>query len=92
METKNVKRITDKIANALIVALVVAGTAVFALVNRAPDDGELMSKLFLIFFGAIITLQIVPGLLLLAAMIKGVFKLGRGGETAEASSEHSDKR
>ena len=92
METKNVKRITDRIANTLIVALVVAGTAAFALVNSAPNDGELMSKVFLIFFGAIITLQIVPGLLLLVAMLKGVFKIGRENESAEASAEHSDKR
>ncbi|BCS54444.1 hypothetical protein [Geobacter sp. SVR] len=92
MEARNVKRITDRIANTLIVALVVAGTAAFALVNSAPNDGELMSKLFLIFFGAIITLQIVPGLLLLAAMLKGIFRIGRGNETAEASAEHPDKR
>jgi hypothetical protein len=36
-----------------------------------------MPKLFLLFFGAIITVQIIPGLVLLATMIKGIASIGQ---------------
>jgi hypothetical protein len=36
-----------------------------------------MPKLFLIFFGAIITVQVIPGLVLLATMIKAAVTAGQ---------------
>lgn len=77
MKSHSLKGIAEKIVNAMIVVLVVLGTAAFAVVNQVPEGGALMSKLFLVFLGAIITIQIIPGLILLGAMIKGVARLGR---------------
>jgi hypothetical protein len=52
------------------------GTAAAMLVGQVSEGGELMSKLFLIFFGTIIAVQIIPGLFLLGAMLKGISSLG----------------
>lgn len=93
MEVNKIKSITDKVANVMIVSLVVAGTAAFVLVNRAPEGGEVMSKLFLVFFGAIISTQIVPGLLLLGVMLKGLFSLARKDENPlEVTTDPSNKK
>jgi hypothetical protein len=35
-----------------------------------------MSKMFLVFLGAIITFQLLPGLMLIGGMIKGLLSLG----------------
>ena len=80
MKPNRVKSTTEKVANILIVAFVLVGTAVFGIVNNA-GNGELMSKLFLAFFGAIISIQVIPGLLLLGSMFKGVVGLAGKKET-----------
>ncbi len=55
----------------------------------APDEGAGMSllvKLFLGFFGLIIATQLVPGLVLLASMLRGLFgKSGALGKSSEGS-------
>lgn len=76
MKPYNIKGTTGKIINVVIVALVVMGTVAAAFVGQVSDGGELMSKLFLIFFGTIIAVQIIPGLFLLGAMLKGLTSLG----------------
>ena len=86
MKSYSVKGISEKAINIMIVALVVLGTVAFGFVSQAPEEGEWLSKLFLVFIGAIITVQIVPGLLLLGAMLKGLASLGR----KEASAEETD--
>lgn len=92
MKTNNLKSATEKIANLMIVALVVVGTCFFAIVMDAAQGGELMSKVFLAFLGAIITVQVIPGLVLLGAMLKGVFSLGKKKEAAaEAVTESSSQ-
>lgn len=88
MKPDKIKSTSDKVANAMIIAMVLAGTVMFAFVNRAAEDGELMSKLFLGFFGAIITIQIVPGLILLGSIIKGLVSLGRKQEKAEVTPDN----
>lgn len=77
MKTLKSKWSTQKIANILIVALVLLGTALFVVLMNGAKEGELMSKLFLVFLGAIITLQVIPGLILLGSMLKGLVSLGR---------------
>jgi hypothetical protein len=51
-----------------------------------------MPKLFLVFFGAIITVQIIPGLILLATMIKGFVNASQKkqlpAKAAASNSEH----
>ncbi|HEY3309635.1 MAG TPA: hypothetical protein VGJ93_14370 [Desulfuromonadaceae bacterium] len=92
MKPDKMKSTSDKVANIMIIAMVLAGTVLFAFVNRASQDGELMSKLFLLFFGAIITIQIVPGLILLGSMIKGLVSLGRKPEEAEVTAENESRK
>jgi cytochrome b subunit of formate dehydrogenase len=88
METSKLKSTTEKAANMMIVVMVVAGTVVFALVNQVSEGSELMSKLFLAFLGAIITVQLIPGLILLGAMVKGVIGIGRKQEVPAESDKH----
>ena len=91
MKSYSLKGIAEKIVNAMIVVLVVLGTAAFAVVNQVPEGGALMSKLFLVFLGAIITIQIIPGLILLGAMVKGVVSLGRKAEPVAETEVDTDK-
>jgi hypothetical protein len=92
MKPNRVKSTTEKVANVLIVAFVLGGTVAFGIVNNA-GGGEMMSKLFLAFLGAIITIQVIPGLLLLGAMLKGVFSLaGKKEAPADATFRDNDSK
>jgi hypothetical protein len=48
MKPNRVKSSAEKIANVMIVALVIGGTIIFGIINHA-GGGEIMSKLFLAF-------------------------------------------
>ena len=86
METNKLKSKTQKVANMMIIGMVIVGTVIFAVINQISSGAELMPKLFLIFFGVIITIQVIPGLVLLATMIKGIASISHNKqETAEAS-------
>lgn len=86
METNKLKSKTQKVANMMIIGMVIVGTVIFAVINQISSGAELMPKLFLIFFGAIITIQVIPGLVLLATMIKGIASISQNKqETAEAT-------
>lgn len=92
MEPNKLKSKTQKIANAMIIGMVIVGTVIFAVINQASSGAELMPKLFLLFLGAIITVQIIPALILLATMIKNVVAIGQkkpepAKETANNSTE-----
>ena len=71
MEPNKLKSKAEKVANAMIIGMVIMGTVIFSVVNQVSSGAEIMPKIFLVFFGAIITVQIIPGLILLATMIKG---------------------
>jgi FtsH-binding integral membrane protein len=92
MEPNKLKNKTQKVANAMIIGMVVIGTVIFSVINQISSGAELMPKLFLIFFGAIITVQVIPGLILMGTMIKGVVSFSqKKQEPAKAtatSSEH----
>lgn len=90
MEPNKLKSRTQKIANVMIICMVVAGTVIFALINQVSSGTELMPKLFLIFLGAIITVQVIPGLILLATMIKNVVTIGQKKEEPAKASANSD--
>ena len=92
MSDNKLKSTTQKAANMMIIVMVVAGTVVFALINHVSEGSELMSKLFLAFLGAIITVQLIPGLILLAAMVKGVAGIGRKTEVPAEAHADSDTR
>ena len=91
MKTDKAKRFLDKGFNVVIIALVVMGTAAVGLVNQLSEGGEVLSKLFLIFFGTIIAVQIIPGLFLLGAMLKGLASHSRKEELAADTKVDDDK-
>ncbi|MDD2271056.1 MAG: hypothetical protein PHP95_04510 [Desulfuromonadaceae bacterium] len=68
---------TKKVVNIMMIGMVLAGVVVFAVMGKTNTDGYVMSKLFLIFFGVIITFQIIPGIILFGVMIKELCGLGR---------------
>ena len=90
MEPNKLKNRTQKVANVMIIGMVIVGTVIFALINNASSGTELMPKLFLLFFGAIITVQVIPGLVLLATMIKGIASLGQKKQEPVKATAHND--
>jgi len=92
MEPNKLKSKTQKVANAMIIGMVIVGTVIFAVINQVSSGAELMPKLFLIFFGAIITIQVIPGLILMASMFKGAVNIGQKKEVpAKASANNQHK-
>ena len=75
---------TGKILSIVIVALVAAGTFFLPMVAGMDKGSSIMTKLFLGFFGAIIAIQIVPGLMLFGVIVKGLFNLGHKNTELEA--------
>jgi hypothetical protein len=66
-----------KIASCLIVATVLAGAAFIPAVADVAQGGGILATLFLAFLGAIIAVQVIPGLMLFGMMVKGVCNLIR---------------
>ena len=89
MKTNTPSRKSHKMVNIMIIGMVAAGAVVFALINQASLGSELMPNLLLVFFGAIITVQIIPGLVLLGSILKGVINLGNKNVPSEVSA-HND--
>jgi hypothetical protein len=74
---------TKKVVNIMMIGMVLAGVIVFAFMGKTDTNGDVMSKLFLTFFGVIITFQIIPGIILFGVMIKGLCGIGRKGAETE---------
>lgn len=79
MKTKGKKSMGELVANGVIVTMVILGTMFFVNLPGATQEEGLISKLFIGFLGAIITLQIIPAVVLVGAMIKGVAQSARRG-------------
>ena len=75
MKTESKKSSAGKFASVAIVAVVVAGALAISGVAEGPQGAGVMSKMFILFLGAVIVLQVVPGIMLMVAMCKGVFSL-----------------
>jgi len=80
------------VVNIMIIALVAAGAAVFVVVNHASSQRELMPTIFLAFLGAIITVQVIPGIVLLGSMLKGIINLVRKQVQPEFSGNNSEHK
>lgn len=72
MKSKSKKSMGELVANGLIVAMVILGTMFFVNLPGATQEEGWISKLFIGFLGAIITIQVVPAVVLVGAMIKGI--------------------
>jgi len=80
MKATEKKSITGKLISCLIVAIIFGGiAALVAVADIAPGSG-IMATLFVAFLGAIIAVQLIPGMMLLGMMLKGVASLFRKAE------------
>lgn len=73
-----------KIATSFILTIIFIGTALFSGIGEVVKGDGVMIKLFLVFMGAIIAIQVIPGLILLGSMIKGLITLDRKEEAKRA--------
>ena len=62
----------DKYLNSVILAVVATGTAMAALVGNASRGVEPLQTVFFAFVAAIIAIQLVPALLLIGTLLKGI--------------------
>jgi len=74
MEAKTKKAAAGKIASLFIVAVVAVGALAISGVADVSGAGS-GGKLFILFLGAVIVLQVIPGLMLMGAMFKGVYSM-----------------
>lgn len=63
-----------KIVTCAIIGLILTGAALISGLADLSGQGS-MSKIFFLFLGAVIVVQVIPGLMLLGAMLKGVVSL-----------------
>jgi len=68
MKTESKKSLACKIAAGSIVALVLVGAAAIMGVSEVSEK-SFLSKAFVFFVSAIIVVQVVPGLMLMGAML-----------------------
>jgi len=62
----------DKYLNSMILVVVATGTAMAAFVGNASRGIEPLQTVFIAFVAAIIAIQVVPALVLLACLLKGL--------------------
>ena len=75
MKSESKKSLAGKLAAGSLVALVLVGAAAIMGVSEVSEKSSLMSKAFVFFVSAIIVVQVVPGLMLMGAMLKGAFSM-----------------
>ena len=64
---------TSHYVNALILVVVATGTALVAFIGDASRGSEPLQTVFLVFVSAIIAIQVVPALMLVGCLLKGLF-------------------
>jgi len=72
MKASEKKPTTGKLISCLILAIVIAGTVSLTAVADIDKGSGIMAILFIAFLGAIIAVQLIPGLMLFGMMLKGV--------------------
>ena len=87
MEESGKRSWGEVMANAVIIGMVVVGTMMFVNLPGATNGEGMMSKIFIGFLGAIITVQIIPALVMVGAMVKGIAKSLRRQEKHAAVHE-----
>jgi len=83
MKSESKKSAAGKIASFAIVALVLLGAASIMGVSEVSEKSTLMSQAFVFFVSAVIVVQVIPGIMLLGAMLKAV--CGMAGKKVEVS-------
>ncbi|QXE89335.1 hypothetical protein KP001_12805 [Geomonas subterranea] len=67
--------LSGKVTSWSIIGVVVAGTLLISGIADVSEGSGLMAKIFLLFIGAIIVVQVIPGIMLFSAMLKGLYGL-----------------
>jgi hypothetical protein len=78
---------TGKIASWAIAALVLVGAAGIWAIADVSAKSSITSKAFVFFISAVIVVQVVPGIMLLGAMLKGVCSLASKKVTVTTHSK-----
>jgi ABC-type Na+ efflux pump permease subunit len=89
MKTESENSRAGKVASWSIVGLVLAGTLLISGVADVSEGNGVMAKIFLFFLGAIIVVQVIPGLMLFGAMLKGIYSMF--GKKAKATLGENKK-
>jgi hypothetical protein len=66
------ERKTGRLVSLMIAGFVIAGTVSLSLVADLDKGSGIMGVLFIAFLGAIIAVQLIPGLMLFGMMVKGI--------------------
>ena len=72
MKASEKKPTSGKLISCMILAIIVAGTVSLTAVADIDKGSGIMAILFIAFLGAIIAVQLIPGLMLFGMMLKGV--------------------
>ena len=83
MKANEKKPAAGKLISCLIVAIVVAGTVSLCAVADLGQGSGIMATLFIAFLGAIIAVQVIPGMMLFGVMLKGVASLFHKGKAVK---------
>jgi hypothetical protein len=84
MKTASGKSASKFASMAIVAVVVVIALAVSGVADVSGSNGP-MGKVFILFIGAVIALQIIPGLMLLGAMFKGIYSMISKKSVADAS-------
>ena len=83
MKATEKKPVTGKLAICLIAAIIVGGMAFLYTVADLEQGSGIIAALFIAFLGAIIAIQVIPGMMLFGMMLKGVASLFRKEEATK---------
>jgi len=77
MKTDNGKTATGKLTMVLVLAVIGGGMGfLYSVADIAPGSG-IMTSLFVAFLGAILAVQVIPAMMLLGMMVKGLASVFR---------------
>ena len=85
MKATGKKPTSGKIISCVILGIVAGGTVALSAVADIDKGSGIMAILFIAFLGAIITVQIIPGMMLFGMMLKGLANLVRKEESTRES-------
>lgn len=83
MKTTEKKQAPGKLISCLIVTIVAAGAVALTAVADIDKGSGIMAVLFIAFLGAIIAVQLIPGMMLFGMMLKGVSSMVRKEATVK---------
>jgi len=74
-ESEKRSSLAAKVSSWSIIGLVLGGTLLISGIADVSEGSSMMAKIFLFFLGAVIVVQVIPGLMLFGAMLKGIYSM-----------------